>query len=253
MTGRLTRALVALMVLVSLAAGGVAAETPEPALEVAIEEFDAQAGDTVTITVEGPMGTTADINRTFVDVADPTAMGFWLGADELEAAGIDTSTIDTPADYAVTATHQGSPVDFVDVYAAADTLEETVAVTNTTETISVDYTPNVSDAAQVNLYNASGAYVATIVDEPAANVTAGETVTGTLDLTTLSLEEGEYIVRPANPAPGSEIVVGVFDGAAGGAVGGGDGTSSGSGLEGDTSIYLIGAVAVVGLLLVMRD
>ncbi|MDB9301244.1 hypothetical protein PN417_09885 [Halorubrum ezzemoulense] len=240
----------ALMVLVSgLGVGSVAAETPDQALQVVIEEIDAQAGDTVTITVEGPTGNIADINRTIVDEADPTIMPFWLGADELEAAGIDTATIDTPADYFVTATHQGSSVGFVDVYAAADTLEETVAVTNTTETISVDYTPNVSDAAaQVDLFNASsGAYVVTLVDDPAANVTAGETVTGTLDLTTLSLEEGEYIVRPVNPAPGSEIVVGVFE------AGGGGGTSSGSGLEGDTSIYVIGAVAVLGLLLVMRD
>jgi hypothetical protein len=249
MTGRLTRALLALMVLVSgLGVGSVAAETPDQALQVVIEEIDAQAGDTVTITVEGPTGNTADINRTIVDEADPTIMPFWLGADELEAAGIDTTTIDTPGDYFVTATHQGSSVDFVDVYAAADTLAQTVAVANTTEEISVDYTPNVSDAtAQVDLFNASsGAYVATIVDEPAANVTAGETVTGTLDLTILSLEEGEHVVRPANPAPGSEIVVGVFEA-------GGGGTSSGSGPEGDTSIYVIGAVAVVGLLLVMRD
>ncbi|TKX39151.1 hypothetical protein EXE41_18745, partial [Halorubrum sp. SD690R] len=130
----------------------MAAETPEQALQVVIEEIDAQAGDTVTITVEGPTGNTADINRTIVDVADPTIMGIWLGVDELEAAGIDITTIDTPADYFITATHDESSVDFVDVYAAADTLEETVAVANTTEEISVDYTPNVSDdTAQVDL------------------------------------------------------------------------------------------------------
>jgi hypothetical protein len=255
MTGRLTRALVALFVLISgIGVGGVAAaETPEPALEVYVQDSNILPGDTVTIEVEGPDANTATFERVVPFDGYSGDYTFWIPESELTTAGIATDGYDLETEigmYMVDATYAGGTMaSTVDHYYAGDALSEFVTVDADSEELTANYTANNSDTVGIDLYNATtGAYVDTLINE--TSMTAGETVTGTVDAS--SLEAGEYVVRPpALPTANAELVVGVFNETAGGAVGG-DGTSSGSGLE-TNQMYVIGAVAVIGLLLIMRD